>query len=62
MRHDIEIVTDRLTIKPNVRPRLAEAVEVALKIGKGTLIVDGAARSGGRRFRGTCPAAPLEAS
>ncbi len=39
MRHDIEIVTDRLAIKPSVRPRLAEAVDVALKIGRGTLVV-----------------------
>ncbi len=39
MRHDIEIVIDRLTIKSNVRARLAEAVELALKIGKGNLIV-----------------------
>ena len=39
MRHDIEIVIDRLTIGKAARTRLAEAVEVALRIGKGTLIV-----------------------
>jgi excinuclease ABC subunit A len=39
VRHDIEIVVDRLTISPTVRPRLAEAVENALKLGDGTLIV-----------------------
>jgi excinuclease ABC subunit A len=39
MRHDIEIVVDRLTISGGVRPRLAEAVEQALKLGGGTLIV-----------------------
>ncbi|MCH9058792.1 MAG: excinuclease ABC subunit A, partial [Planctomycetes bacterium] len=38
IRHDIQIVVDRLTIKPTVRPRLAEAVEAALKLGEGTLI------------------------
>jgi excinuclease ABC subunit A len=38
MRHNIEVVIDRLTIGPDLRPRLAEAVELALKIGKGTLI------------------------
>ena len=39
MRHDIEIVIDRLTIGKAARTRLAEAVEVTLRIGKGTLIV-----------------------
>jgi excinuclease ABC subunit A len=39
MRHNIEVVVDRLVVKPAIRPRLAEAVELALKIGKGTLIV-----------------------
>ena len=40
MRHDIEVVIDRLQIKPTVRPRLAEAVELALKIGKGTMVIE----------------------
>lgn len=39
MRHDIEVVVDRLAIKSGIRPRLAEAVDLALKIGKGTMIV-----------------------
>ncbi|HEY2415705.1 MAG TPA: excinuclease ABC subunit UvrA [Pirellulaceae bacterium] len=39
MRHDIEVVVDRLVMKGDVRPRLAEAVELALKMGKGNLIV-----------------------
>ncbi|NLX55306.1 MAG: excinuclease ABC subunit UvrA [Planctomycetaceae bacterium] len=39
MRHDIEVVIDRLVARPEVRPRLAEAVEQALKLGHGTLIV-----------------------
>ena len=39
MRHDIELVIDRLEIKRGVRPRLAEAVDLALKIGRGTLVV-----------------------
>lgn len=39
IRHDIEIVVDRLSITPTVRPRLAEAVEAALKLGDGTLVV-----------------------
>jgi len=39
MRHDIEVVVDRLTMKRGLRPRLAEAVELALKMGDGALIV-----------------------
>ena len=39
MRHDVEVVVDRLTNGPNIRTRLAEAVELALKVGQGNLIV-----------------------
>jgi excinuclease ABC subunit A len=38
-RHDIEVVIDRLIVDANVRSRLAEAVEGALRVGDGTLIV-----------------------
>ena len=38
-RHNIEVVIDRLTIREGIRGRLAEAVENALKLGEGTLIV-----------------------
>src|SRR5437016_5780165 len=41
MRHDIEVVIDRLVMKSDVRPRLAEAVELALRLGKGNLIIAG---------------------
>jgi excinuclease ABC subunit A len=39
MRHDIEVVVDRLTIQPDVRTRLGEAIEVALKLGEGTMMI-----------------------
>ncbi len=39
MRHNIEVVVDRLVNGPNIRSRLAEAVELALKVGQGNLIV-----------------------
>jgi len=39
MRHDIEVVIDRLTAGPTIRGRLAEAVELALRTGDGNLIV-----------------------
>jgi len=38
MRHDIEVVIDRL-VAGQARARLAEAVELALKMGQGSLIV-----------------------
>lgn len=38
--HNIEVIVDRLTIKPEAKKRLADSVETALKIGKGTLIVN----------------------
>jgi excinuclease ABC subunit A len=39
MRHNIEVVIDRLAAGPGIRARLAEAVELALKVGEGNLIV-----------------------
>jgi excinuclease ABC subunit A len=39
IKHHIEIVIDRLKNEPKVRPRLAEAVEQALALGEGSLIV-----------------------
>ncbi len=38
MRHNIEVVVDRLAVKSDMRARLAEAVESALKVGQGVLI------------------------
>ena len=39
MRHDVEVVVDRLKVAPSIRGRLSEAVEAALKIGEGNLVV-----------------------
>jgi excinuclease ABC subunit A len=39
IKHDIEIVIDRLKVEAKVRPRLAEAVEQALALGEGGLVV-----------------------
>ena len=41
MRHNIEVVVDRLTAGPSVRGRLSEAVDTALVIGKGNIVVAG---------------------
>ena len=39
MRHNIEVVIDRLVAGAKLRPRLAEAVELALRLGEGNLVV-----------------------
>ena len=40
MRHNIEIVVDRIVVKDGIRSRLAESVEAALELGEGTIIVN----------------------
>ncbi|MFH1577727.1 MAG: excinuclease ABC subunit UvrA [Candidatus Omnitrophota bacterium] len=37
--HNIEVVVDRLTIKPQIKNRLADSIETALKVGKGIVVV-----------------------
>ncbi|WP_425396289.1 excinuclease ABC subunit UvrA [Aeoliella sp.] len=39
MRHNIEVVVDRLVAGPNVRGRLGEAVDAALRLAGGNIIV-----------------------
>jgi excinuclease ABC subunit A len=39
LKHDIELVVDRLVVKEGIRQRLTDSVETALKEGKGTLVV-----------------------
>jgi excinuclease ABC subunit A len=39
IKHNIEIVIDRLRNEPKVRPRLAEAVDQALLLGEGNIII-----------------------
>ena len=43
-KHTIEVVIDRLIVRPEIRPRMAESMEAALKMGQGVAyvqIVDG---------------------
>jgi excinuclease ABC subunit A len=40
VRHNIEIVVDRIIIREGIRSRLAESVESALELGEGTIIVN----------------------
>ncbi|MDI1475278.1 excinuclease ABC subunit UvrA [Polyangium sp. y55x31] len=38
--HDISLVADRITVRGEDRPRIAESIELALREGKGEMIVD----------------------
>ena len=37
--HSIEVVVDRLVVRPAIRPRLADSIEIALKLGEGLALV-----------------------
>jgi excinuclease ABC subunit A len=39
LKHTIEAVVDRLIIKPEIRPRLADSVELSLKLADGVVLV-----------------------
>jgi excinuclease ABC subunit A len=39
-KHSIEVVVDRLVVNPDVRSRLADSVETALKLGQGIVYID----------------------
>lgn len=39
-KHDIEVVVDRIVVKPEVETRLADSLETALKLSDGQVIVD----------------------
>lgn len=39
--HSIEVIVDRLVVKPDIKKRLTDSVETALKVGKGMLIISG---------------------
>ncbi len=38
-KHDVEVVVDRLILKPSVRPRLSDSLEAALKLAEGLVII-----------------------
>ncbi|HIE08856.1 MAG TPA: excinuclease ABC subunit A, partial [Armatimonadetes bacterium] len=39
-KHDIEIVVDRVVIRPGVKSRLADSIETASKVGKGVVVIE----------------------
>jgi len=40
VKHTIEAVVDRLVVKPDIRPRLADSLETALKLAEGTVVIN----------------------
>ena len=60
MRHDIEVVVDRLVVKGDMRPRLAEAVELALRVGQGNMIVADESASGTADRRAVSAASEMD--
>ena len=44
--HDIEAVVDRLVVRAGIRPRLAESVNLALKIGDGSILLSAETEDG----------------
>jgi excinuclease ABC subunit A len=53
--HTIEIVIDRVRVRREIRSRIAESVEVALRYGDGTLIVNDGSRDQLFSQRYACP-------
>jgi excinuclease ABC subunit A len=41
-KHDIEVVVDRLVVKPDLGPRLADSIETALNLAEGLLFAENA--------------------
>ncbi len=39
-KHDISVIIDRLIVKPDIKTRLSDSVELALKLSEGLLIVE----------------------
>ncbi len=51
-KHDIEVVVDRLVMKPDIRSRLADSIENALRLADGHLIIATVPREGAPRELG----------
>lgn len=39
-KHNIEVIIDRIVVKPDIHARLADSLETALKLGEGRVLVD----------------------
>ncbi len=50
-KFDIDVVVDRLVLRPEIRPRLADAIELSFSLSDGVVIVSRAADAAGRHGR-----------
>ncbi len=41
LSHDLDVVVDRIVIREDLKGRLTDSVELALKLGEGTVLIDG---------------------
>ena len=55
-KHDIDIVIDRLILKKGIKDRLTESVELALKVGDGTIIINAGKSDTLMSMNHACPA------
>lgn len=57
IRHDIEVVVDRLVMKPEIKTRLADTLETALEMGQGLIYVQDATTNERQMFSANfaCP-------
>ena len=57
IKHNIEVVVDRLVIKPNLAERIAQSVEIALKLSDGILYAENVANGNRSTFSSkfACP-------
>jgi excinuclease ABC subunit A len=44
--HDVEAVIDRLVVREGIRPRLSESIDLALKLGEGTVLLSAQTEDG----------------
>ena len=50
IKHNIEVVVDRLKIRKDIRQRLSESIEISLKMGSGLVIVENVDRASEHLF------------
>lgn len=39
-KHDLDVIVDRIAVRPDARQRLTDSVELALRLGSGTVLLD----------------------
>jgi len=55
VKHTIEIVVDRLKIKPEIRDRLADSIETAIKLAEGIVVIDATGEKKNYSEQFACP-------